>query len=347
MDISAATLEEISLHYIGNKLLDKHLIRSNKPLRIDEELAELITQSFFQRLTTAFEEYNFTHNASLDFNEVYNYVKDIFEEEDVFHENSIKIAEHLYEQSTHPNIKEGELYVCLFSDYYFKGAYVDAVGIFKTETKKDYLEVLNTENKLDIELKSGIDLTKIEKGCFIVNAEKEKGYNVRIFDNQNRGADAQYWKNDFLGLAPVVNEYKQTNEFLNITKEFISKQIDEEFEISKTDKIDLLNKSVDYFKTKDTFTKEEFEEEVFQDTDLITSFRGFDSSYRETHELEEQEDSFEISSHAVKKQAKSFKSVLKLDKNFHIYIHGDRSKIQKGTDPDGRKYYKVYFDQEK
>ena len=47
------------------------------------------------------------------------------------------------------------------------------------------------------------------------------------------------------------------------------------------------------------------------------------------------------------KQEKSFKSVLKLDKNFHIYIHGDRQLIEKGTDADGRKFYKVYYDKEK
>jgi hypothetical protein len=49
----------------------------------------------------------------------------------------------------------------------------------------------------------------------------------------------------------------------------------------------------------------------------------------------------------VKSQARVFKSVLKLDKDFHIYIHGDRNKIERGVDPDtGRKYYKIWYDQE-
>jgi hypothetical protein len=48
----------------------------------------------------------------------------------------------------------------------------------------------------------------------------------------------------------------------------------------------------------------------------------------------------------VKKQAKIYKSILKLDKNFHIYIHGNREMITKGTDPDGRKFYKIYFENE-
>lgn len=37
------------------------------------------------------------------------------------------------------------------------------------------------------------------------------------------------------------------------------------------------------------------------------------------------------------------KRVLKLDKNFHVYIHGDASKIKIAEDEKG-KYIKLYFD---
>ena len=57
-------------------------------------------------------------------------------------------------------------------------------------------------------------------------------------------------------------------------------------------------------------------------------------------------DAFEISDYAVKKQSRVFKSIIKLDKNFHIYVHGDKNKIEKGTDHEGRKYYILYYDDE-
>jgi len=58
-------------------------------------------------------------------------------------------------------------------------------------------------------------------------------------------------------------------------------------------------------------------------------------------------DSFAISPSAVKKQAKVFKTVLKLDKNFHVYIHGRRDLIEKGYDEmSGKHYYKLYFEEE-
>jgi hypothetical protein len=57
-------------------------------------------------------------------------------------------------------------------------------------------------------------------------------------------------------------------------------------------------------------------------------------------------DHFSISAPAVNRHARIFKSVLKLDRNFHIYIHGDRDLIEKGTDSNGRKYYKIYYEEE-
>ena len=56
---------------------------------------------------------------------------------------------------------------------------------------------------------------------------------------------------------------------------------------------------------------------------------------------------FPISEEAVKKKQGLFKSVIKLDKNFTLYVHGDRKRMEQGSDTDGRRYYKLYFDREK
>jgi hypothetical protein len=119
----------------------------------------------------------------------------------------------------------------------------------------------------------------------------------------------------------------------------------DEFQVSKADKIDLLNRSMNFFKSKDQFDKHEFEEEVLEDPSVIESFRNYErtASGRE----DDRADNFEISAQAVKKQVRVFKSVLKLDKNFHIYIHGNRELIERGFDEHTNKhYYKIYFDQE-
>jgi len=53
-----------------------------------------------------------------------------------------------------------------------------------------------------------------------------------------------------------------------------------------------------------------------------------------------------ISESAVKKQARSIKSIIKLDKNFHIYVHGHRKLIEQGVDEQGRKFYKISYNEE-
>jgi len=170
-------------------------------------------------------------------------------------------------------------------------------------------------------------------------------YRICIVDNANKSNEAQYWKDVFLQLKPIKNDFHQTNQFLGITKQFVTKQLSEDFEVSKADKIDFLNRSVDYFKKHESFDKKEFENEVFHDAGMIKSFRNFDSNYREEKEIKLL-DNFDISPQAVKKQARVFKSVLKLDKNFHIYIHGKRELIEQGVEKDGRKFYKIYFNEE-
>lgn len=245
----------------------------------------------------------------------------------------------------HPKIREGELNIAYFSNVVLDDEVVDAIGIFKSETNVPFIKMKNLKSKFSINHDYGFEIKGMDKGCIIFNADQRTGYKILIVDKANKSAEAKYWKDDFLKVKPISNEFYQTNQFLGIAKNFVSKQLSEEFEISKADQIDLLNRSVEYFKIHDTFDKKDFETKVFQDNGIINSFRNFDESYREGHEIE-LTDSFEISPQAVKKQARIFKTVLKLDKNFHIYIHGNRELIEQGVEKDGRKYYKIYFEQE-
>ena len=53
-----------------------------------------------------------------------------------------------------------------------------------------------------------------------------------------------------------------------------------------------------------------------------------------------------ISEAARKKQQRSFKRVIQLDKKIKIVIDGNSQNIEQGTDKKG-KFYKVYYDEEK
>ncbi len=276
---------------------------------------------------------------------MFQFATTIFEKPKSFTEQSINFAKHLYENSLRPNIKSGDFYVALLQDIELDGELTDAIGLFKSETKDVFLKLKNEGGNFQIEHESGINTEKLDKGCLIVNVGKEHGYKVCIVDKSNRGTEAQYWREQFLNLKPCADEYHHTQQFLNIARNFVTQQMPEEYEVSKADQAAFLNKSIEYFKQNEEFDSTSFVRKVFEQPDVMDSFSKFKSNFQAERNIELADD-FTISSSAVKKQARVFKSVIKLDKNFHIYVHGKRELIERGVESDGRKFYKIYYSEE-
>ena len=91
---------------------------------------------------------------------------------------------------------------------------------------------------------------------------------------------------------------------------------------------------------------DEFSNEVIGSEQGIALFKDY-KKQQENDFDSPLEDSFSINNMAVKKQARVYKSVLKLDRNFHIYIHGNKELIEKGFDAErNMNYYKVFFKEE-
>jgi hypothetical protein len=346
MIFTEASLDRLTVHYTGNKQNGGALLVSKQEQVPDDGIREKMREALLQKFTNCHERYAFHHASSLEFNEVYNFVQRIFREPAEFYELSLKIAAHLFEVSVHPKIKPGEIYITLFSNILIDDRSVNAIGLFKAETKTLFADLIPSVDDLDLQLKEGVELSRLDKGCLILDQEEQEGYELMIFDANGKGEEALYWKDKFLSVMIRQNEFLHTHGFLSMTKDYVTQHMPDEFEVSKTEQIDILNRSMDYFKTHGNFNKSEFEEEVLHHEDIINSFRKYDENYRKANELD-QLNEFEISPQAVKKQARVFKSVIKLDKNFHIYIHGDRQLIEKGYDDALQKhYYKIYFEQE-
>ena len=344
-----ASLSALSIHRVGNKLLDEFYVLSEQPIGItDELLGKLLMQYFLNPFEKVNEVYRFMHSSdNLDLNELFHFCTGIFEDAGRFHELSEQITKYLFEQTNHPKIKPGELYVALFNNVQIEGELLDVVGIFKSENKETYLKVYPDAGGFNLQYDAdGININKLDKGCLIFNTEKEEGYKVLVVDQTNRNNEAVYWKDDFLKVRIRNDSFNQTTNTLSVYKNFVSQKLDDEFELTKTDKIDLLNRSIKYFKEKETFDLDEFSDEVLGNPQAIESFKNYKQQYEQDYETEIAS-TFDISGAAVKKQSRVFKSVLKLDRNFHIYIHGDKELIEKGFDDDKvMNYYKVYFKEE-
>ena len=346
MEFGNAILEKLIIHKVGNKLLEDgvSLSSENIDLSAQQGLPEILTSYFLSQFKDpAF--YRFHHVSSLELNEIYSITYGLFESIRSFTKKSKDIANILYEYSNHPKIKSGELYVAYFDECRVGSEITDAIGIFKSESKETFLKISENDGSLRINHDEGISIRKLDKGCLIFNMEADEGFRVCVVDNLNASNEAQYWKDEFLKLTPVADNYFQTKNYLSLTKDYVTGRLDEDFEVSRADQIDYLNRSIEYFKKNEQFNEQEFASAVFEHKEVINSFKKYKREFQNENDLNIVSE-FEISNHAVKKQTKVFKSVLKLDRNFHVYIHGNRDLIEKGVDEDGRKYYKLYYDEE-
>jgi hypothetical protein len=343
IDFSNAELRKIITHHVGNKAREEELTLSVEPTEIADESKEVLIKHFVSSVNID-EWFSFDLLREGD-NGVHAVASELFGDPEKFVESSKQLGRLLYDQSNHPKIKEGEFNVVLFSNVMLNNESVEVLGLFKSESVVPFVKMKQGRVNFNITHDSGFEVTGADKGCLIFNKEGESGFKVLIADRTNRSEEARYWREDFLKLAPFKNEFQQTKQAINVTSEFLKDRVPEEFDINRADQIDLINRSLKYFKGNDTFNKNDFEQSVLQDTELIKSFRMFEQGFRSEHNIDAI-DEFDISQQAVKRQTRFLKSVLKLDKNFHIYIHGNRELIQQGIESNGRKFYKIYFEKE-
>jgi len=336
------SLENVVIHRVGNRLKEEGISFSKHPFDFDSELTlQLMLKYFLQPFKTPVY-YQFIHDEYLNKNEVYELAGEIFSEPQNLFDASIAIAKDLYEKSNHPKIKAGELYIVYMEDILLEDEVLSGVGIFKTENKETFLTVNRKEDEFEIYSIDGINIAKLDKGCIILNTEKETGYIVALPSNYEKN-EAAYWKDTFLSLMPRNDDYHKTKAAIEMCKEFVE-IFAKENELNTLDTADLKNKTLKYFSENDSFNLDNFTCETLGVAN--DSFHEFKKTYENKNNVNI-EDDFEIAEKAVKTSQKFFKAVLKLDKNFHVYIHGDRNCIEKGFDEEsGKHWYKLYYDRE-
>jgi hypothetical protein len=339
-------IDELIVHHIGSKSEEEGIKLSNSCINLTDDQLQVVLMQYFLTPFKPGELFHLAHPEQLDQNEVYACVKQIFENRESFIEQSVNLANHLYEQSAHPKIKTGEFYVAYFSNCLFDGETVEAIGLFKSESKETFLKVTDKKSTLSVNYDTGININKLDKGCLIFNLEPEKGYLAAIIDTVNKGEEARYWRDLFLQVKPRKDEFQQTRNYLDMCKTFVLEEAPKAFEITKADQADFLNKSATYFKKNEDFAFDEFADQVIKQPEVVDSFKNYKKQYESEHACEIN-DEFAISAPAVKKDAKVFKGVIKLDKNFHIYVHGNKEYIMKGFDEStGMHYYQLFFKEE-
>ena len=77
------------------------------------------------------------------------------------------------------------------------------LGFLNAESKESYLKLNTSSGVFKLKGDTGINIRKLDKGCLILNIEKESGFKILAVDNMNK-SEAQFWMNDFLKISTAV-----------------------------------------------------------------------------------------------------------------------------------------------
>lgn len=330
------------VHYVGNRLKDEDLLLSESDSGVDEPTRRILWQYVVSSFKAP-DYQRFTHPSDLGMNAVLQYSREIFQNPERLVEHSQSLAKLLFDASQHPQVKSGELLVIYFPRLVFADQDAPAIGLFKSERKHPFLFTETQEGHIDLYSYQGIDPGKTDKGAIIFDADQDTGYVVLAADNTGKGEEARFWYDNFLKIERRSTEFAKTSAVIDMTRSFLEHDLSAFENNDSARRIAVLQNSKEYFKENDHFDMDRFSADVLPDKDMAQRFKEFTKD-QVKYDLDVNE-SFTISPEAVKKKQTVFKSVLKLDKNFHVYVHGDRSKIERGEE-DGRKYYKLFYDEE-
>lgn len=341
-------IESLSLHRVGNKNKNEGIFLSESPIALNDETTGVLKEYFFKPFREKEENYyKFTNEVDVEYNEIYKIVSEIFNDPGSIHANSKKIATHLFEQSNHPHIKSGEVYVVHFRDVLLDNIKVDAIGIFKSELKHDFLQFQEKGNNLDIVIQQGININKLDKGCLILNSHKEEGYKILSVDSNRY--DTKYWLENFLDIDYLADENFYTKNYLkfcqNFAKDVVLPAEDKQQEVL------FMNRAVNHFAKNDKFEETSFLNEVMENPEFIPEFKHYKVEKGPKYSVEDVSN-FDIANKAVSDARKKIKNVINLDTNIQIkmdFINAESAEkfVEKGWDEERQMYYYlVYFNKE-
>ena len=348
LELSEAQFQTMAIHRVGNKSREEGVLIAPELYHPEDYLLGLLKKYFFKPFKSLEDSWKFTHEDGHESNLMWKLCAEVFEAPDLIFQHSAKIVNHLYEQSEHPHIKPGEVYVAYLTDCVVEGELVDGIGIFKSETRDTFLKVLEAEKEIELLPEQGINIKKLDKGAIIFNTEQDSGFRVFTVDNNNY--DAQYWIEDFLNLETDQNEVFATRAVIDLAQEFAHEVVGTKED--RKEEVMFVNKTMDFMNQNEQFTMEEFTEQVIGDNkDYAKEFKSFKQQYEVQNEIAPIEE-FDIAPATVKKAKSQVKKQIDLDTNIQIKLNfndlesGDKF-IEKGFDQDrGMYFYTVYFNRE-
>lgn len=183
--------------------------------------------------------------------------------------------------STSPTIKDGDIFIVKIEDVLVDETYCDAVGIFKIETKNEFIETnFDMQGNMNISVKAGYISQKIDRACMIIFTESMP---VGLVIDKSK--DPNFWKQDFLGLATRVTPYTQSKNLMGLMENFVRDRLSKSTKVTKSEQIELINKCVDIVSTSKHLEMNELQRELFKDCEVLDMFQEYRKMYEEQENL--------------------------------------------------------------
>lgn len=347
LDISSARLVHFAAAWVGNKKRYEGVsIPKNILTPVHQVAEELLIGAFLRPFEKSEEFFYFHHEEDVSHHAVFQACHTVFQNPESLAEQAVELTQRLYGCCELPKIQGGEFFIGYLEDVLLQGEPVSAIALWKVQTRDPYLKTERGGEAFVLNVLDGIPTDKAESCALIFNIDETEGYRVCAIDKISKKDERSFWKDDFLRLRPIEDNYFNTRHYVNLTGEFIAHKMPHAFAMDRTDQVDKLHRSALYFKENEEFEVNDFAGSLFDTEEQREAFVNFRDEYARVYAVP-LEDKFDISAQAVKKESKVLKSIIKLDKNFHIYVHGRRDLIERGFDEEkGKKYYKVFFDDE-
>lgn len=200
MEIDNARVVKLIVHRVGSRIREEGTRLSSDIIDAGPDVDAILVNHYLRGALDEGERYTFTHESTLDLNDVRRFTMEALFDDETFVEASQAIARHLYSKSTHPSVVGGDLFIVLFE---LQGGQHDGVrvlGLFKTEGTEHFLVVDDAAKNLSIAGFSGIDPRHLQKAALVF------GQDLTVVAVERGKSRTRYWLEDFLKLAPVQSD---------------------------------------------------------------------------------------------------------------------------------------------
>lgn len=346
IDFSSARIRFLTIHRVGNQVLEQDCILANELYPVDNEL-EAVILDYFLHAIKQIDLKKFNDDKPLEQNDVYVAVKEIFSDSQTFLEQSKGIATVMYECVDSDDILRGDVFIVYLNEVIYKSTITDAIAIFKLENKESFIQSDSGATGLNITMHAGFKPDKPDKACLIVDIDREVGYKMLTLNRKKD--DDYYWHRQFLRVTDAHTSREDTQKALDVLMDFSSEVLPNV--VQKEEQFEFNNAAVDYFNKQDTFDYLTFKESVLQPFAFENEFQEYMKS-RPEEEREVWDDNFEIHKEEVKKAKRQLKSIIKLDTRIEVKLDSKALSesaqfIERGFDEKRQMFfYKVFYNKE-